>query len=292
MKPRLVATLVTSQALDDFIIFVKTLMLWNSGAYPTLCVFCDTNSATALTALKYPGTVHTNVCLNSYSLLSRETMERIPGVNSKTKWMDFQMEKLNLLAWAFSKEPVLAAESGAFYFDADICFMGPLPEIPDTAEVGLSPHHIRESDQAKFGAYNAGYVWMKSPAAIEAWRKACATSRFFEQSALEVFRDSPAWNGSLYEFPIQHNYGWWRLWQGDKSPSDLLREWGIFRSKGNSGIVVQKEPLGSVHTHWTSKDYATREFNVTVFQYLKRLAGSHPPAAQLLRILTAAAGQI
>ena len=285
-EPRLVATLVTNQALDDFTIFLKTLALWNSEQPPTLFVFGDVEAKIILEKSGYTGKTHFKDCLSPYSALNRSAMEKMPGKFSPTLWMDFQMEKLNVLKWVFEEFSDQATTQGVFYFDADICFLTGLPDVPLTAKVGLCPHMIRSYDEDRFGKYNAGYVWIKSAEAVEVWREACKTSRFFEQSALEVFGTDPVWRKWLYEFPIQHNYGWWRMWQSSHTPYEVMKDWGMFRAPKTAGIVVKAKALASVHTHWNSHDFATREFNKVVFHYLKRLAGGHPPAAQMVRILS------
>ena len=87
---------------------------------------------------------------------------------------------------------------------------------------------------------------------------------------------------SLYEFPKTHNYGWWRLWQGVKPPSELLKEWSMNRA---SGLCVEGQPLGSIHTHFETTDTATKQFNLLVIGWLKQLAQTHGPSRRLLAIL-------
>jgi hypothetical protein len=273
--PIFVATLATNHALADLRIFLKTLALWNSEL-PTIYMFTDSPVEAALPSLQYPGQIiHKNV-LQQYSGINRSQMEKIKGQQYGSLWFDFQAEKINLLQWAF--------DSGApnvFFFDSDICFFAPLPKIPDGTLVALSPHLIRPGDEARFGKYNGGFLWMGTSTAVEAWRAACPESRFFEQAALECF-NSPEWK--LYEFPIQHNYGWWRLWQGRASHVEMKAGWSINRNKSPSGILVNGEPLCSVHTHWTEKgDLATAEFNQFVLNMLGKLQSSHAPAKKLLQ---------
>ena len=286
MESKLVATLVTSQALHDFSVFIKTIKLWNIESLPTLYVFGDAQTEVAVKAHKYPGQLHFKNCLEPYTNMSRQTMERIPGKHSPTLWMDFQMEKLSLLDWVF-KENEAAANKGVFYFDADICFLAPLPDVPSDAQVVLCPHHIKRSDEGRFGRFNAGYVWMRTPDAVEAWRTACSKSRFFEQAALEVF-ETEEWRSRLYEFPIQHNYGWWRLWQGERPAQEILYDWGITKDHPNTaGIIVNRIPLASVHTHWQTDDYATQIFNRVVIDHLKTLEMVNDSARKLLKIIKA-----
>jgi hypothetical protein len=277
--PHIVATLATSNALADLRVFLKTIVLWNEP--PTIYLYTDSTVAAAIPSFDYKGRlIHKNV-LDSYTGLTRAEMERLPGpVGGASLFFDLTLEKLNLLQWVFD-----SGEAATFFFDSDICFLGPLPTIPDGTAVALSPHLIRPGDEARFGEYNAGFLWM-TPAAIPAWRAACSTSRFFEQAALECF-NAPEWN--LYRFPIQHNYGWWRLWQGRENPATLLASWKIHRNPAHAGIVVDGQPLCSVHTHWGDRDPATANFNRIVLEMLGKMRSSHPPAKRLLALLASSA---
>ena len=273
-----VCTLATNHALQDLQCFLKSLMLWGS---PTVYLFADAEIAN--NAPKYSGKLIIKEALNAYSGKTRQQMERIP-VKDKTLWYEFQMEKLRLLDWVFESEP-RATENGVFYLDADICFFGGLPAIPTGYDVAVAPHMIRAKDEAKFGAYNAGYVWMRSTECVEAWNKACAKSRFFEQAALEVF-DEPEWVNRVYKFPIQNNYGWWRMYQSDTDHATMQKAWGIRRQPGHAGITVNGEPLLSVHTHWITADYVTGAFNTFVLEILQKLGARHEPAKRLLSIIS------
>jgi hypothetical protein len=281
---KLVATLVTNNALDDLAIFLKTLMLWNEVP-PTIFLFADTAVAQAVPSFKYTGEIRTKVVLDKYANKTRAEMEATRGSVRPNMWFDLMCEKLDLLDWVFSEQGATGPRR-VFLFDADICFFGPLPEVPSTASVMLSQHMIRPRDEARFGKYNAGYLWIGAPEAVAAWRAACDTSHFFEQAALECF-DGPEWAGRVAHFGIQHNYGWWRLLQGAEDPAALQKKWSIFRDKANAGIRVDGAALGSVHTHWHEKrDMATATFNQFVKGFLERLAPSHPKAKQLHRILS------
>ena len=276
----IIATLATNLAFNDLTIFLKSLALWNKTEYPTIYLYTDDDMPDPI----YDGPIVVNRVLNKYSSFNRKKMESMPSTKYSSLWFEFQAEKLNLLDWVFSCEPN-AKEKGVFYFDADICFLGPLPTIPANRLVALSPHMIRDEDTAKFGKYNAGFLWVKTPDVVDAWRKACPTSRFFEQAALECF-DGPEWSSSLHTFPIQHNYGWWRMWQGKASSKELMSEWSMQRNAKHSGILVQNEALCSVHTHWTERfDRATFNFNAFIIKSLEILAPFHEPADKLLNIV-------
>jgi len=282
-----IATLATGPALEDLRVLLATVELFNPNP-PTFYIYCDATIANALAEVKYGGTLHLKDALSGYSVYDRRAMESMPGKHFKTLWMDFMTEKINLLRWAMehSKGPVLLC-------DADICFTGPLPSIPGAAKVGLSPHMIVERDEKRFGKYNGGYAWFSTVEYVEVWWNACATARYYEQSALEDVAQYAVDKGgpeALYEFPQSHNYGWWRVWQGVKSSTELLKEWGVNRNKaaGASGICVNGVPLSSVHTHFFERiDVPTKQFNAMIVGWLRMLSQTHSPARKLLTILRA-----
>lgn len=286
IQPSLIATLATGPAIEDLRTLLFSLSLFNTPA-PTVYLFCDTAIAAAIPTLKYPGRIVRRPDLDRYSGLDRKTMEYAPGTVYPTLWFEFMAEKINLLEWVFKTETVEAATRGVLFCDADICFTAPLPQIPAVAEVALSPHDIRPTDEARYGRYNGGFAWFRTAAHVATWRTAClAGSRFFEQSALEdvasAVGDRP---GPLYHFPRTQNYGWWRLLQGSAPVETLQHEWTMNRAKaaGASGILINGEPLGSVHTHFQeTHDAATHYFNQWVRGWLQRLAGGHLPARRLL----------
>lgn len=280
--PTTIATLATGTALEDLYILLQTLQLFNTNP-PTVYIYCDSQVEDALKKISYTGKLYTRDSLKAYSMYTRQQMEGMPGKHFPSLWFDFMAEKINLLRWAIQEcGPVL-------FCDADICFMAPLPTIPLHAKVALSPHMIMERDEKRFGKYNGGFAWFSSIDYAELWWAACGTARYYEQSALEDVAAHAAKDGpdALYEFPKTVNYGWWRLWQGKKSSTELLKEWGINRLKAKeaSGICIEGQQLNSVHTHFRTQDIATKQFNLMVIGWLKMLAPYHVPARKLLAIL-------
>jgi len=282
--PTTIATLATGPAIGDLRILLATLALFNVNP-PTVYLYCDSLVAGMAAALKYPGKLHIQNVLDQYSTYERRAMESMPGKVFKTLWVDFMTEKINLLRWALKD-----VSGGVLFCDADICFTGPLPAIPTSATVALSPHMIAEKDEQRFGRYNGGFAWFSAVSYLDVWWNACATARYYEQSALEDVAAhvlEKEGEDALYEFPKTQNYGWWRLWQGKQSSQELLKEWSIHRgkSKESSGLCVEGIPLGSIHTHFQTNDMATRQFNAMVLSRLKLLTQSHTPARKLLAIL-------
>lgn len=284
--PSIVATLATSGATADLRTLLFSLQLFNAEKPPTVYLYCDSVLAATVPSFKYPGKIYTISALDIYAGMNRQQMEKMPGNLYESLWFDFMAEKINLMEWVFDSDE-RAFREGVLFCDADICFFGPLPAIPGAAKVALSPHMIRAADEARYGRYNGGFLWMSSPTYLETWRTACYGARFYEQSALEdvavaARRVAP---DELYEFPKQCNYGWWRLWQSEAGPSDAQHEWTMNRRKlpSSSGILVNGEPLLCVHTHFTeTHDTATVGFNNWVLGWLQRLESGHAPAKRLL----------
>jgi hypothetical protein len=172
------------------------------------------------------------------------------------------------------------------FCDADICFLAPLFNVPEGTVLAVSQHMIRPADEARFGTYNVGMIWMARADLVATWRDACAGSRFYEQVPMEtVVASLPP--DQVHKLPKTENYGWWRLWQGTKSPQELQAEWGMDRHAPGCGITVGGAPLGSVHTHFSeTKDAATAQFNIWVLLWLNKLVEArHAPAKRLLKLL-------
>jgi len=263
-----IATLVTGkQAVEDFKIFLYSLQLFVSPL-PALHIATDDATLPLLTGLTYHGSREYYTIMNRYTGMDRKEME------AKGIFKEYTSEKLRVIELAF-----VHAKDGVWFFDADICFFGPLPVLPATATVGLSPHYIRKSDTDLYGVYNAGFVWLKDLSWVKVWRDAIPASRFFEQAALETVA-SMAKDG-LHEFDVNHNYGWWRMFQSPHTPAHQKEMFGINRAVG-AGITVENLPLGSVHTHFTQRTGITDEFNLFMGRQLSKIEKAHKPAHRLL----------
>ena len=280
--PSHLATLATNAAIDDLRTLLKSLDFWNAAAPPTVHLFCDAAVTAALPSIAYKGTILTKECLNDYTGLTRAEMERMAGTHYKNRFFDFVCEKLTLLDWVFETTPE-ATESGVLFCDADICFLGPLFKIPLDTELAVSPHMIRTADENRYGVYNAGMIWMKSPDTVRLWREACAHSTFYEQIAIgDIVRIV----NKVYMIPVTENYGWWRLWQGRESIQELQSRWGLRLNTDGAGITISYQPLGSVHTHFGEKrDAATVEYNRWVLAWLRNIAKTYAPTRKFLEHL-------
>lgn len=258
-----------AETLLDFQVFVKTLAMWHSDA--ELFVYTDTATEMHIRSLKTPLKINTRPALTEYTGLDRKMMEAMDGAIYTTLWTDFMYEKANVLQWMFESTGG-AAENGLWFLDADITFLAPLPTIPTYATVALSPHYIRTVDEMRFGKYNGGFMWMKDQTLLEVWRSAGHGSRFYEQSALESVASAAA--GGLYEFPIQVNFGWWRMFQASDAPPAIQSRFGFNRFDKSVGLRYADQPLQSIHTHWRDKTSVTGAFNRWIDMYTTRAAAA------------------
>jgi len=255
------ATLANKNALHDLNVFLFTLQLWNDA--PNLYIYCDSFVERYLLERKpYKGKLFIKNALDAYTNYDRTKMESIKGKEFNTLFGDFVCEKMNLLNWVFTED-----EKEILFCDADICFLGSLPVINTDKKMILSKHEINVRDENLYGIYNAGFIYMNDRTIPDVWKEFSKKSKFFEQISLEDLTDIY----SFELFPVQNNYGWWRLLQGKESEAVLKTKWSIKRENNCSGIAVEGKPLLSIHTHWKTNDNATKYFNTFVKGYLQKL---------------------
>ena len=259
-----IATLANKNALNDLKLFLFSLQLWNENNYPDVYLYCDSYIQSYVNEKKpYKGNIFTKCALDSYTSYNRAMMEKIKGEEFDTMFGDFVCEKMNLMNWIFESRDSL------LFCDADICFLGPLPMFDTTKKLVLSRHEIRKVDEDRYGIYNAGFMYINDKTIPNKWKRYTKDSSFFEQKSMEDLAEE--FKESLNFFPVQNNYGWWRLLQGNESLETLKSKWSLKRNDTCSGICVDGNSLLSIHTHWKTDDKATNYFNSFVLQFLEKL---------------------
>ena len=263
-----------NEALADLKVFVGSLELW----HPNTKLYIYTDSKTYINSIKTKCTMNVKIALDSYSGLNRQQMEQIKGKIYSSLWTDFMYEKANVIQWIFDSEP---DNKGVWFMDADITHLAPLPSIPTGTTLALSPHYIKPADEERFGKYNGGYIWFGNPTILDSWRTAGFTSHFFEQAALEQLVPL----NTVYEFPIQVNYGWWRMFQSPLPPQEHAHKFKLFRPDKSIGIRYDNMPLQSIHTHWHELDNsATGMFNRWFLQFLSNYR-IHKPITNFMALI-------
>lgn len=263
-------------------ICLTTLETW----HPDARVYIATDSA-AYPALRYSGSLTLIQSMAAYAGLRRADMEAMPGRLYPSLFTDFTFEKAALLQHVLTTVPE-AREQGVWFLDADITLLAPLPAIPATARIALSPHAIRAADEARYGRYNAGFLWVRDPVLLDVWRAAGHTSHFYEQAALEAVAGACR-PEELHEFPPSVNFGWWRMYQADAPPATVQSRFSLHRSDRSVGIRYGDVPLQSVHTHWYETTGVTGAFNTWFCDYVGKFR-KHAPLARLLRTIRGGAG--
>jgi hypothetical protein len=274
-----VVTLATGiKAQQECMLLLFTLEQYTKPL-PIVYIFTDSETAVGLKEkAHYKGELRICETMNTYTGLDRKKMERMPGVKYSNMFSDYTCEKIGAMRRAFQE-----TGEGVWFLDADICLFGPLPHIPISAEVALSPHMIRKDDEARYGHYNAGFMWFGKESLFDVWETACKTSRFFEQAALEEV--AAVAGEAAYEFPIQTNFGWWRMWQSEEGSTFIQGQFGFNRMSGGIGLTFDGKPLGSVHTHWAEKeDYYIANFNKFILDKLSKM-GKHAPYLEFMHAL-------
>lgn len=267
------------EALADYNLFVATLELWHPDA--VLYVYAD--SETSITKTPKSGAVHVNpTALDKYKGKRRAEMEATPGSTYDSLFKEYTYEKANVLNWMFETQPTLKT-TGAWFMDADILHCAPLPIVPDSATVALSPHYIRTADESKFGHFNAGYMWFKDQALLDIWKAAGHSSRFFEQAALEDV--ASAAGPTVYSFPPSVNFGWWRMFQSPISPPDQQKKFSVHRPDPGIGLRYDGQTLQSIHTHWFQRDGSSTHVFNQWFTRMSQILKAHKPMQQFMRIL-------
>lgn len=273
--PAAIAVMGNEHAYDDLCIFLDTLQLWNEDLPPIYC-FCTKGLQMKIQTemQRYRGMIYYRQDLEPYVALNRQTMEQMPSQQGLSNFFhDFTIEKCELMKWALESVPESEKERGVLFCDADIAWFGPLVQIPRGKTLALSPHMIRKRDEAKYGEFNAGFLWTNRPTMPEEWKVASKRSRFFEQAALEELADDTL-EKDLYRFDETVNYGWWRMFQSDIDASVKQHQWVFETNTKYSGICVNGKSLVCIHTHFKIDDYITKTFNMFVKQFLARGNGA------------------
>jgi hypothetical protein len=273
-----IVTLATgANAVKDLRFLLWSLEQVYKDACPDIFIYTDTDTSKLIPS--YKGNCYLRIALDTYTGLNRQKMEQMKGQRFKTKWTDFMCEKITALQWAFEHTQT---NQGLWFLDADIMLFDKLPELPEEADVALAPHYICSNDEGKYGRYNGGFLWLRGPEMLSVWLDATHTSRFFEQAALEAVGAAAK---NLYEIPIQHNFGWWRMWQSHQNPDEISKRFGYGRNLSGIGLTFDGKPLASIHTHWYEKnDPATYRFNEFIKARLQKIH-THKPAADFLQYI-------
>lgn len=253
-QPKVICTIATKPALADLKLWLHSLVLWNgtdlrNGKLHIYVMGDD------VVLEQLPKTSWMIGCpgLQKYATMNRNTMSAKsadwPILAGRSLWDQFQLEKATVM-----RKVLADGHENVLFTDCDLVFLSPLCKLQTEYEVILSPHYIKKSDTDKFGYFNGGWMWTRTPASLSTWLAATLTSRFHEQAALE----DVARIHKTGIMPPTENYGWWRLFQADIAPIEQVKKFSII----NGIICFDGQPVTSIHTHFVgSNESDTSHFN-------------------------------
>jgi len=232
---------------------LSLLLMTLSKKHMDIPVFiaCDTEIKQYFEKNNYGLTLQFETCLDKYNGMNRQQMEE------KCIWIDFMLEKSTILQKAMTQY------SNSLFLDADVCLLDELPNVDLSKDVILSRHYILEQNENKYGHFNGGYFFVNNIKFLDWFRTTSKTrSTFFEQQTLDYCHEE----FKVGYFPIQNNFGWWRLFECD-NPKERLNKFNV----QNGQIYYDGQPLRSVHTHFEeTKQSYTSEFNKLIITLLEK----------------------
>lgn len=251
MRPSSFCTICTHTCYQELLGLLLTLSIH----HPNETIYCMVDTKTKEEVEKLSYIMRVNVVfiteLDKYSGKDRREMEE-EGV-----WAEFQNTKGLIMKRALEDHP------DTLFLDSDIVIINPIECIDNTKKLGLSPHYIRKRDTDKYGYYNGGVAWTSCKEMPEKWRQYTLTSRYYDQASLEdVARD---YKNDMFVFGKECNFSWWRVFQSNESPNDVLKHLTI---KRNVNVFYDDKPLCFVHTHFNLETGAYSQFNNLVLKAL------------------------
>jgi len=247
-----ICTMATKDSWDDLYLFIRSVASFHPDL--PLYIICDKEISKKAknAAEEFDIEIYTRTILDRYSSLGRQKMEA-QGI-----WTDFMLKKCDAIDMA------LANNTNTIFLDCDIVLFDCLDDyIVKDKEIGISRHWIKENNEQMYGKYNGGFVYVNTPNFTLWWKNATKTSRYMEQACLEdTIKDF-----TVFEFPINCNFGWWRLFESDVSPQERLKKFSLH---DNKYICYAGRRLQSIHTHFGEKKFGfTVNFNKLMKQMLK-----------------------
>lgn len=242
-----IATMTNINGLYDLNLLLFSLSKFQKNI--PVYVACDSKIKNKLTNT-YGLEVHFETVLDKYNSLNRKQMEE------KGIWLDFMLEKETIIRKA------METHSNCFFLDADICILQQLPPVKNV-DIMLSPHSINNNSERQFGKFNGGYFFVNNKHFLPWFRQTSyKRSHFFEQQTLDYCHEE----FSVDYFPIQNNFGWWRLFECD-NPQERFSKFKL----NNGGICFDGLLLKSIHTHFEDKKPGfTSEFNKIILSMMQK----------------------
>jgi len=247
-------TFATKGAYKDLRLLLHSLELYHSDI--PVFILCDKWVNDKIEEDNYNLEIYKKVELDQYTNMNRKMMEQA------NIFIEFLLNKANVMDYA------MEIYENTLFIDADIILLNKFDLLIDKQyDVALSPHHIFEESEKKFGKYNAGFMFIANKNVTNTWRKFIKTrSGFDDQQALDWFSEE----FKVCHFDTSYNYGWWRLFQCE-NPNERANLFMI----NDDELYYEYNTLKCIHTHlYEENDYQTIQFNTFILNIMDKI--DHP----------------
>lgn len=256
MKPASFCSMATESCWEELYGLLLSLSFHhpNESVFLIVDTITKTNIERATPRLKLD--IRWSVLLDEYTGLDRNKMNAI----SPTYWTEFQLKKADIMKLALDECP------DTLYLDSDMIVLGEINDVDNTKSLGVSPHYINTPSCEACGFFNAGFIWTNTAQVIQDWIKYTKHSRYHEQASIEDL----VRNYSYFEFGENYNFSWWRVFQSDDYPQQIM---SYLKKNDTTGIINYKgKPLKVIHTHFkqshSGKDAVVQAFNSLIINFL------------------------
>jgi len=245
-SPSSFCTIATYPCASELVGHLYSLSLYHPNA-PVICLV-DTKTKAIIENLTLPPRLNIQLfpILDQYTIKTRQEMEK------DGTWAEFQMSKATAI------EIALQSYNDTLFLDSDIYVLNKIYVNP-TKQLGVSPHFIKKEDEDKFGKYNGGVLWTNNSSVPNDWREFTKRSRFYDQASIEDL----VGKYEYFEFDKSYNFSWWRVFQSDISPRDILKNISL----SETDILYNNVPIKFVHTHFNRQN----QFNDIILSLLTKL---------------------
>lgn len=244
MRPSSFCTICTHTCYNELIGLLLSLSIHHKGS----TIYCMVDTKTSEEIMKIYNVLRVNVVfvvsLDKYYGMNRKEMEQ------RNIWREFQNTK------GLVMQRALEDFEDTLFLDSDILVVNPIDCIDKSKKIGLSPHYIRKKDTDRYGYYNGGVAWTSCKDMPNKWRKYTLTSRYYDQASLEDVKKE--YEDSYFEFGKECNFSWWRVFQSDEKPNDILKHIII---KEGKNVFYDNTPLRFIHTHFNNITGVMGKFN-------------------------------
>lgn len=232
-----ITTLTNKNGIFDLTILLNSLEKFHKDI--PVFIACDITVQKHFDKNNYRLKLFFDACLDKYDGMNEEQMKQ------KGVFTDFKLEKVNILKSAISEY------SNSLFIDSKVCLLDCLPVVDLSKDVILCYNNTNENKDENF---NDSYFFVNNIKFLEWFRTNLKTLDY----CYEEFK--------VGYFPIQNNFGWWRLYECDNS-DERIRKFTI-----NDGIVLyDNKCLKSVHTHFSDMtDSLTGDFNKFLITFFEK----------------------